>query len=87
MGNRGCGKTSAVLLEAARQQGIVLCKNPQHLKLKAAEMGVLRAVEILGYEDYLEIANTQKPIFIDELDAFLLALTPQVTGYSLTIDD
>lgn len=88
MGPRGCGKTTSLLLTAAAQNGVVVCKNPQHTKLKAAELGVLRDVEIYSYEEFFEdfTAFQTKPIFIDEIDAFLLSFAPQIAGYSLTID-
>lgn len=86
MGPCGCGKTTSLLLTAATQNGVVVCKNPQHTKLKAAELGVLRNIELYSYDDFIQGISTNKSVFIDEIEHFLLYLEPHMSGYSLTID-
>ena len=90
---RGTGKTSRLLLLAKENNGIVVCKNPDHMREKAYAYG-LTGIEFISYQDFdrdvsesYESGNTySKPVFIDELDNYLKHLQFNIQGYTISED-
>ena len=90
---RGTGKTSRLLLLAKENNGIVVCKNPDHMREKAYAYG-LTGIDFISYQDFdrdvsesYESGNTySKPVFIDELDNYLKHLQFNIQGYTISED-
>ena len=90
---RGTGKTSRLLLLAKENNGIVVCKNPDHMREKAYVYG-LTGIDFVSYQDFdrdvsesYESGNTYtKPVFIDELDSYLKHLQFNIQGYTISED-
>jgi hypothetical protein len=82
---RGNGKTSRLMLLVKEKNGILVCSNPEAMKVKADAYG-FHDLEIISYLEYIENVNSfHKPIFIDELEDFVKILSYcQLAGYSLT---
>ena len=82
---RGNGKTSRLMLLVKENNGILVCSNPEAMKVKADAYG-FHDLEIISYLEYIqEIHSFHKPIFIDELENFVNILSYyQLAGYSLT---
>lgn len=92
---RGTGKTSRLLLLAKENDGIVVCKNPDHMREKAYAYG-LTGIDFISYQDFdrdvsesYESGNTYygKPVFIDELDNYLKHLQFNIQGYTISNED
>lgn len=91
---RGTGKTSRLLLLAKENNGIVVCKNPDHMREKAYAYG-LTGIDFVSYKDFdrdvsesYESGNTySKPVFIDELDNYLKYLQFNIQGYTISNED
>lgn len=84
---RGTGKTSRLLLLAKENNGIVVCANPAKMREKAAVYGIT-GIPFISYTDYSSFKqDNNQPIFIDELDSFLLHFDPNLMGYNLSEDN
>ena len=90
---RANGKTSRLLLLAKENNGIVVCKNPEHMREKAYVYG-LTGIDFVSYQEFdrdvsesYESGNTyNKPVFIDELDNYLKHLQFNIQGYTISED-
>lgn len=85
---RGSGKTSRLMLLVKENNGILVCSNPDAMKVKAEAYG-FKNLNIISYSDYINNINFYRgKIFIDETEGFLKTLSfNQIEGYSLTIGD
>ena len=90
---RSTGKTGRILLLAKERNGVVVCNNPDRIRAKAHNYGIV-GVDIVSYKEYYDFINgyenellVNRPIFIDELDMFLRELDIDIAGYSLSEDD
>ena len=85
--DRSTGKTSRLFLLAKESKGIIVCKNPAAMREKAIGYGIV-GIDFISYKDYPKVmaANIDKPVFIDELSAFLKYCDPNFEGYSETLD-
>ena len=85
--NRGSGKTSRLMLLAKENNGILVCANPEAMKVKAHAYG-LTGLEFVSYYDYAAGKyDRHKPVFVDELEYFVRSLCNNLSGYSITIGD
>lgn len=83
---RSTGKTSRLMLLAKENNGIIVCHNPRTLREKAYAYGIT-GIDYLSYADFIDLMITtqiHRPIYIDELDNFLLLLNTNIKGYSLS---
>ena len=84
---RGSGKTSRLMLLVKENNGILVCANPDAMRVKAHAYGLV-GFDIISYYDYAEGKyDRHKPVFIDELEYFVRSLGNNLSGYSLTIGD
>lgn len=68
IGQAGTGKTRA-LLEYAKEIGaVVVCQNPDGMRVKAQNYGIYR-MDIYGYDQVKEI-NPGDTVVIDEMNSF-----------------
>jgi hypothetical protein len=81
---RGTGKTSRLLLLAKENDGVIVCHNPEDLRYKAYSYGLV-GIDFISFNDYIEgNYNTEKPVFIDELNLFLKKTDKNICGYTLS---
>lgn len=86
---RSTGKTSRLMLLAKENNGIIVCHNPRALREKAYVYGIT-GIDYLSYADFIELmiaTQIHRPVYIDELDNFLLFLNNNIQGYSLSEDN
>ena len=90
---RSTGKTGRILLLAKERNGVVVCNNPDRIRAKAHNYGIV-GVDIVSYKEYCDFISgygnelfVNRPIFIDEIDMFLKQLHEDIIGYSLSEDD
>lgn len=86
---RSTGKTSRLMLLAKENNGIIVCHNPKALREKAYVYGII-GIDYLSYADFIELmiaTQIHRPVYIDELDNFLLFLNNNIQGYSLSEDN
>ena len=81
-GEKGTGKTKALLERAKAENGIVVCKDPEAMRNRAYDYGIV-GLDIVGYGD-LYLAG--KPVYIHDINKFIEHNMPEATGYTLNID-
>jgi hypothetical protein len=81
-GERGTGKTKALLERAAAEGGIVVCRDPEKMRERAHRYGIV-GLDIVGYGD-LYVAG--KPVYIHDINKFIEHNMPEAKGYTLCID-
>lgn len=85
IGERGVGKTRKLLEEAQKKNAIVICKNPDAMRVKAQNYGFYR-MSIIGYDDINDL-NKDDVYVIDELKDFLnYYLCGEMYGFTLTVE-
>lgn len=82
---RGSGKTSRLLLLAKQNDGIVVCKNPEKLRDKAYEYGLV-GINFMSYEDFDFNDYFDCPVYIDNIDELLLYKNKDIIGFTLSED-
>lgn len=85
IGERGVGKTRQLLEEAHNHNAIVVCKNPDAMRVKAQNYGFYR-MNIIGYDNINDL-NNEDIYVIDELEEFLNHfLCGKMYGFTLTVE-
>ena len=83
---RDSGKTRKLLTECADNNGLYVCKHPYRVADKCFAYG-LPKVEAIGYDEYEKILTTKRPVYIDELECFIVKVFPQIKGYCMSKED
>ena len=81
-GEKGTGKTKALLEKAQSEGGIVVCRDPEKMRERAHRYGIV-GLDIVGYGD-LYVAG--KPVYIHDINKFIEHNIPEAKGYTLCID-
>lgn len=81
-GEKGTGKTRALLERAKSENGIVVCKDPEAMRARAYKYGIA-GLDIVGYGD---IYLAGKPVYIHDINKFIEHNMPEAAGYTLNID-
>ena len=83
IGNSSSGKTRQ-LLESAKSYGaVVVCQNPDAMRVKAQNYGLFR-MDFCGYDEVRNL-DAGRPIVIDELgDFFKYNYDVTLEGFNLT---
>ena len=87
------GKTGRLLLLAKENNGIVVCKDPEHMRKKAYGYGIT-GIDFISYDDFdYDVSSSHssgagygKPVYIDELDLYLQHLRYNIQGYTISKD-
>lgn len=82
---RATGKTSRLMLLAKENDGIIVCKDPAHMRVKAYEYGIT-GIEFISYFDFKPSYYYNKPVFIDEIDLYFSHLNKDIAGYTISED-
>ena len=82
---RGTGKTKALLVKAADEGAIVICRDPDAMKTRALMYG-LYDLRIMGYDGFEE-ARALSEVYIHDVDDFLdWYYAGAVKGYTMTYE-
>jgi hypothetical protein len=81
-GEKGTGKTRALLEKAKAEGGIIVCENPDKMRERAYKYGIV-GLDIVAYGD-LYLAG--KPVYIHDINKFIEHNMPEAKGYTLCID-
>ena len=81
-GEKGTGKTRALLEKAQSEGGIIVCENPDKMRDRAHRYGIT-GLDIVGYGD---IYLAGKPVYIHDINKFIEHNMPEAKGYTLCID-
>ncbi len=86
-GERGTGKTKALLERAKAEGGIVACGDPEKMRERAHRYGIV-GLNIVGYNDLYTIDSytAGKPVYIHDINKFIEHNIPEAKGYTLSID-
>lgn len=81
------GKTSNLFLLAKENNGIIVCKHPESMIVKAHSYG-LKGIDFISYDEYINSMYRQdntRPIYIDDMSEFIKAYDKNISGYTETI--
>lgn len=85
LGNAGTGKTRELLEVAKEHNAIVVCKNPDAMRVKAQNYGLYR-MDFRRYDELKDI-ESGVPVVIDELsDFFSNVYGVDMVGFDMTED-
>ena len=89
VGNSSTGKTGRLLLLAKENNGIIVCKNSENMRIKAHSYG-LTGIDFINYEAYIEYIryphrDNGRPVYIDDMNEFLKVYDNNISGYTETI--
>jgi len=86
-GERGTGKTKALLERAKAEGGIVVCRDPEKMRERAHRYGIV-GLDIVGYNDIYTVDSyiASKPVYIHDINKFIEYNIPEAKGYTLSID-
>ena len=95
IGNSSTGKTERLLQLAKSNNGILVCKNAESMRMKAYVYGITHPsdIEFVSYADYFisttknEFNPNNKPVYIDNMEDFLKSYDINIQGYSEASDD
>ena len=82
IGDNSIGKTRRMLEGAKKSNAVVVCKNPDAMRVKADNYGIFD-IEIVGYEDNIKDKN----VAIDELGEFLkYHFGANIDSFTMTVE-
>jgi hypothetical protein len=83
-GGRGTGKTRMLLERAKAEGGIVVCKDPEAIRQRAYEYGIV-GLEIISYGALQNntVISEEKPVYIHDINKFITYNFQEVKGYTL----
>ena len=88
-GDRGTGKTRALLERTAAEGATIACANPTAMRDRAHAYGIV-GLNIISYEDVaiFKVAYPDKvdSLYIHDMNKFLEASFPWVSGYTLSFE-
>lgn len=84
IGGNSSGKTRKMLMEAQKNNAVVVCKNPSAMNIKAHNYGIF-GLNIVGYDDIDDIKD--KNVAIDELNEFFKHhFGASLDSFTMTVD-
>lgn len=87
-GSRGTGKTKQLMYLAHKNNGVFVSANPKAMQIKAKDYGLnIPEEDFASYHDLIEPARfDHRKLYIDEIDAFLRYINPNISGYNLSLE-
>ena len=87
IGQRGSGKTYRLFEQADEQGGIIVGAEPVLLRMAARMKGFSNIKNFIAYNDFIEdyCKSIDNCYFIDDLEAFMNSIFPQVQNYTVSI--
>ena len=83
---RGTGKTSRLFKLAQENDGVIVCKHPDKMRVKAYSYGIT-GIDFVSYDQYFNSPRFYKNVYIDELTEFLKSYDLDIAGYSESEED
>jgi hypothetical protein len=80
-GGKGIGKTKMLLEHAEDTNGIVACVDPNAMRLRAYKYGIT-CIDIISYAELVNAENIEKPVYIHDINKFLVYNFGNVVGYT-----
>lgn len=84
------GKTKRLLAECIKNEGIFVCKNPSSVADKILNYGLgqesIKKVTAVSYDDFVYFNPKGKPVYIDNVEKFLINYNNYILGFSATND-
>lgn len=88
IGDSSTGKTGRLFLLAKENNGIIVCKNSESMRVKSHAYGIT-GIDFINYETYIEhMKYTQpntRPVYIDDISDFLRVYNKNIAGYTETV--
>lgn len=82
------GKTKQLLAECIKNEGIFVCKNPQRVADKVINYGFgidsVNKIKAMSYDDFVYSNPKGKPIYIDDIEKFLINYNEYIMGFVVT---
>ena len=86
IGNSSSGKTRALLETAHATGAVVVCQNPEAMRVKAQNYGLFR-LEFCGYDEVRELEEG-RPIVVDEIGNFFkYNYEVELHGFNMTTEN
>lgn len=86
VGKSSSGKTRELLEAAKELNAVVVCANPEAMRVKAQNYGLYR-LEFYGYDEIGDLREGRN-VVVDELgDFFKYGLNLKLDGFNLTTED
>ena len=88
IGGKSTGKTRRLLEIAKDNNGIVVCENVEEMTKRAHRLGI-PGIYFIDYRDYIcgLVKNSEKPVYIANINKFLKVFNNNIAGYSLTLEE
>ena len=77
-GGRGTGKTKMLLEQAQASGGVIACSDPDAMRARAHRYNIT-GLTIISYKD---LDSNEKPVYIHDINKFLLEKFGDVKGYT-----
>lgn len=85
IGNSSSGKTRQLLETAKNTGAVVVCQNPEAMRVKAQNYGLYR-IDFCGYDEVRDL-EAGRPVMIDELGNFFKHnYDVSLEGFNLTAE-
>ena len=85
IGNSSSGKTRQLLETAKNTGAVVVCQNPEAMRVKAQNYGLYR-IDFCGYDEVRDL-EAGRPVMIDELGNFFrYNYDVSLEGFNLTTE-
>lgn len=84
-GGRGTGKTKALLEKVKEEKSIIACADPIKMLERAHRYGIT-GLEVISYDELESFKQSDKVIYIHNINSYLTKKYPTLKGYSLNID-
>ena len=85
IGNSSSGKTRQLLETAKSTSAVVVCQNPEAMRVKAQNYGLYR-IDFCGYDEVRDL-EAGRPVMIDELGNFFrYNYDVSLEGFNLTTE-
>ena len=88
IGDSSTGKTGRLFLLAKENNGIIVCKNSESMRVKAHAYGIT-GIDFIDYVTYIQHTSRDqyntKPVYIDDMSEFLRVYNKNIAGYTETV--
>lgn len=85
IGSTSSGKTRKLLELAKETNAVVVCGNPEAMRIKSQNYGIF-GLEFFGYDDFEDLREGRE-IVVDELgDFFKYGLKRKLEGFNMTVE-
>jgi hypothetical protein len=87
-GERGIGKTKKLIEQAVETNGIIACRDPEHMRARAHSYGIT-GLTVVSYEELAnrKIVHPSKPVYIHDINSFIEYNFQEVKGFTICTED